>query len=62
MMITSELKKWALIFFVLVLSAFIVPYVFLANVATVYGAFLYWNLFAIVAILLIAVVTKKWRD
>jgi hypothetical protein len=61
-MVTAELKKWVFIFFVLVLSAYVVPYMFLSNVASVYGAFLYWNVFALVAITLIIVVTNKWRD
>lgn len=61
-MITAELKKWVSIFLVLVLSAFIIPYYFLGKITSVYGAFLFWNIFALVAIILIYIVAGKWED
>ncbi len=58
----SQLKGWVIWFLILVLSAFIVPFYFLSNVPKVYGAFLYWGVFAIVAIISVGVITSKWRD
>ncbi|KJR97513.1 MAG: hypothetical protein VR68_12555 [Peptococcaceae bacterium BRH_c4a] len=58
----GQLIGWAIWFFVIVLSAFTVPYYLLSNVAKVYGAFLYWGIFAIVAIISVGIITSKWRD
>ncbi|MCL6447369.1 MAG: hypothetical protein K6U04_04340 [Armatimonadetes bacterium] len=53
---------WAIWFLILVLSAFIVPYAFLSGVPKITGAFLYWTLFALVAMVSIFCVTSYWRD
>jgi len=53
---------WALWFLALVLAAFVVPYTLLAGVAAPHGAFLFWNVFALVAIASVAVMTAGWRD
>ena len=53
---------WILCLAVLILSAFIVPYLFLSNVEKVSGAFLYWTIFALVAIISTIKITKYWSD
>jgi membrane protein YdbS with pleckstrin-like domain len=54
---------WALLFFVIILSSFIVPFTPLySNLAKPYGAFLFWNLFAIVVIIFLGIITARWRD
>lgn len=58
----GQLIAWAIWFFVIVLSAFTVPYYFLSGVTKIYGAFLYWGVFAIVAIVSVGIITSKWRD
>lgn len=53
---------WVLWFLTLVLAAFIVPYTLLTSIASPYGAFLFWNLFALAAIISVAIMTAGWRD
>ncbi len=62
-----SLKKqrifWALLFFIMIMAAFIVPFLPpLNNLAKVYGAFLFWNIFALVVIVCLGIITAKWRD
>ncbi len=54
---------WFVVFLVLVLSAFIVPFTgLMRELPKAYGAFLFWNLFALVVIACIAAITARWRD
>jgi len=54
---------WALLFVVMILSAFIVPFTpLLSNLTKVYGAFLFWTLFALIVIFCLGVITARWRD
>lgn len=54
---------WAIIFFIMILSAFIVPFTPLfTDLAKSYGAFLFWNLFALVVIVFLGIITARWRD
>lgn len=53
---------WLIWFCALVLSAFIVPFTVLSTVASAAGAFLYWTVFALVAIVSIIGMTRRWRD
>jgi len=46
----------------LLLLDYTLPYTVLSGVNTVYGAFLFWNLFALVAIASMCVLLWKWRD
>lgn len=55
-------KKWVLFLIILVLSAYVVPYLLLSNVERASGAFLYWILFALVAIFSTIKITSYWRD
>ena len=57
----NQIKGWVIWFLVLVLSAFTVPFFLLSDVGKVYGAFLYWGIFAVVAIISVGVITSKWR-
>lgn len=59
----SKLRKfWVLFLTILVLSAYIVPYLFLSDFETMSGAFLYWIIFALVAIFSTIRITKYWRE
>lgn len=58
----GQLIAWVVWFFIIVMSAFIVPYYFLSEVPRIYGAFLYWGLFAVTAIISVGIITSKWRD
>ena len=59
----SKLRvTWVLWLAVLILSAFIVPYLFLSNVEKVSGAFFYWSIFALIAIFSTIKITKYWSD
>lgn len=54
---------WALLFVVMILAAFIVPFTpLLSNLTKVYGAFLFWSLFALIVIFCLGVITARWRD
>ncbi len=55
-------KAWIIWLAVLILSAFIVPYTLFSNVPKMTGAFLFWTLFALAAIISIFQVTNYWRD
>ena len=58
----NKLAGWVVWFMVLVLSAFIVPYQFLSEITRVYGAFLYWGLFALAAMISVGFITARWRE
>lgn len=58
---SREGKIWSLFFLFLIISAYVVPY-FLSGVPKMYGAFLYWVLFALAAIIAMFSITSKWRD
>ncbi|MDK2821167.1 MAG: hypothetical protein PWP31_1132 [Clostridia bacterium] len=53
---------WVMWFVLLILSAYIVPYVFMGNLPKMSGPFLFWTLFALVAIISTIRVTNYWRD
>ena len=54
---------WALLFLIMVLAAFIVPFTPLfSSLTKAYGAFLFWNIFALVVIVCIGFITARWRD
>ena len=62
LLITNAFKKWLAWFLVLVLAAFVVPYTLLSSVEKIYGAFLFWVIFAIIAIISVEAITRSWRD
>lgn len=62
MELSHGLKIWLGWIVLLVISAVVVPYFFLGNVTTIYGAFLYWGLFALAAIITVGIIISKWRD
>ena len=47
---------------ILVLSAYLIPYTVLTDVPKWYGSGLYWVLFALAAIFLMAWLTAEWRE
>ncbi len=53
---------WAGVMLALVLSAFVVPYTLLSGVDAWYGSFLFWTVFAIVAIGVNARIVLRWKD
>ena len=62
----ENLKKkrffWVIWLLVLVISAYVVPYVFLDGVQRIKGAFLFWSIFALVAIGSTIRIISYWRD
>jgi len=58
----NQLVAWVVWFFVIVLAAFTVPFWLLSGVQKFYGAFLFWGVFALAAILSVGIITSKWRD
>lgn len=53
---------WFICLSLLILSAYIVPYVFLGGITRITASFLYWTLFAITAILFTIRIIKNWRE
>jgi hypothetical protein len=54
---------WVVLFLVMILAAFIVPFTpLMNNLNSIYGAFLFWNLFAIIVIICLGFITARWRD
>ena len=62
MSLDGQRKAWAIFFALIILAAFVVPYVSMSGLTKSYGAFLFWNVFAIVAIIGIGIITSRWRD
>lgn len=55
-------RKWAWVIFILLLSSYVIPYVFLRDVDRWYGSFLFWNIFAIIVIICNVFMTIDWGD
>ncbi|WP_324716699.1 hypothetical protein U7230_15315 [Carboxydochorda subterranea] len=55
-----ETRLGAILVAILVLSAYLVPYAALSEVKAWYGSFLYWVLFALAAIAVVAWLTRSW--
>ena len=53
---------WILWFGFLLLLDYTVPYTVLSGVSKFYGAFLFWNLFAIAAVASMFILLWKWKD
>lgn len=62
----DELNKkrlfWVLWLIILILSAYFVPFVLLRDVNQIEASFLYWSIFAILAILSTIKITTYWSD
>ncbi|MDZ7671706.1 MAG: hypothetical protein U5K53_02570 [Halanaerobiales bacterium] len=62
----DELKKkrnfWIIWLLALILSAYFVPYVLLRNVNQIEASFLYWTIFAVLAIISTIKITTYWSD
>lgn len=60
----KELRQfWTILFTLMILAAFIVPYTpLLRYLTSFYGSFLYWNVFAIIVIICLGIITARWRD
>jgi len=54
---------WSILFTTMILAAFIVPYTpLLRNLTSFHGSFLFWNIFAIIVIICIGIITARWRN
>ncbi len=62
MPLNGQRKAWAIFFTLIILAAFVIPFVSMSELMTFYGAFLFWVVFAIVAIIGIGIITSRWRD
>ncbi|MBC7342535.1 MAG: hypothetical protein H5U02_08850 [Clostridia bacterium] len=52
---------WVLAFLALIVSAYAVPFLALDQVPRFYGAFLYWVGFALLAIIMMFRVMRRWN-
>lgn len=54
---------WMVLFGLMILAAFIVPFTpLMRDLTKIYGAFLFWSIFALVVIVCLGFITAKWRD
>lgn len=60
--LSTARRLWTWVFIILVLLAYVVPFTVLSGVQKVYGAFLFWTLFAVAAIGCMIMITGNWRD
>ncbi|MBS3811164.1 MAG: hypothetical protein KGY44_04795 [Halanaerobiales bacterium] len=62
----KQLKKkriyWVLWLVALILSAYFVPFVLLRNVNQIEASFLFWTIFAILAIISTIKITSYWSE
>jgi hypothetical protein len=62
----NELKKkrfiYLLLIITLVISAYLIPYVFLSGANTFFGAFFYWSVFSLLVIYITIKITSYWRE
>ncbi|WP_077617881.1 hypothetical protein [Bacillus sinesaloumensis] len=52
---------WGSICLIVVVMAYIVPYVFLSDVAVWYGSFLLWVVLGLIIIVINYILTRNWR-
>ena len=57
-----KMALWLAWFLALEVAAFLVPYTLLRNVERLWGAFLFWNVFAVLAIISLFLLTRGWRE
>jgi len=57
-----KMVLWLAWFLALEVAAFLVPYMLLRNVERLWGAFLFWNGFAVLAIISFFLLTRGWRE
>ncbi len=63
MSLRSQRIFWAVLFTIMILAAFIVPFTPLfRDLTKVYGSFLFWNVFALIVIFCLYLITVRWRD
>ncbi|MDO9535335.1 MAG: hypothetical protein Q7J85_08400 [Bacillota bacterium] len=53
---------WFIFFLLIILAAFVVPFVFFSELPKIYGAFLFWCVFAVIAMLSVEIMTRSWRN
>lgn len=62
----NELNKkrlfWVVWLIILIISAYFVPFVLLRDINQIEAAFLYWTIFAILAILTTIKITRYWSE
>ncbi len=59
---SARRRAWILLYGLLLVLAVVVPYTALAGIGRWTGAFLFWILFALVAVVAMVLITAKWRD
>jgi len=59
---TQVRYRWVILLVVLILSAYVVPYYLIGHIARVYASFLYWTVFALLAMITIIRISAGWRD
>lgn len=62
MSLEQQRKFWVIFFVIIVLAAFILPFYLFSHLPRVYGAFLFWSVFAVIAIISVGIITSQWRE
>ncbi len=60
-MLNKKRLMWLIWLMLLILSAFVVPYLFIGEISRVTASFLFWTLFAITAIISTIKIIGHWR-
>ena len=53
---------WGGVMLALIFLAYLLPYTVLRGVDSVYGSFLLWSVFGLLAIVVNFMISKNWRD
>lgn len=53
---------WALVFAIIIMLTFVVPYTVLKDVASLWGAYTFWTLLTAITIALVCFLMRGWRE
>ena len=62
MEIKKQRKYYLIVFIILFLSAFIIPYFVIDHIKSFRGPFLFWIIYVLTTISLTFLIINKWRD
>ncbi|MFW5998439.1 MAG: hypothetical protein ACOCP5_01650 [Halanaerobiaceae bacterium] len=58
----TQRKAWLIWLIILVISAYIIPYFILKDIDKITGPFLFWTIYALLAIISTFMIINKWRN
>jgi len=53
---------WALVFAIIIVLTFVIPYTVLKDVASLWGAYTFWTLLTAITIALVCLLMRGWRE